>query len=130
MRNLKNDRNQSDVNNLSSRRSFLKYGLTVAVASQFLGKAMAATLSAPKDNLELSIENFAANGKSEGVMRVNKVIKSDADWRKSLPNDSYEITRLAGTEAPYTGKYWNNHANGIYRCVCCDTALYDSKTKL
>jgi peptide-methionine (R)-S-oxide reductase len=57
------------------------------------------------------------------------VIKSDADWRKLLPPESYEITRRAGTEYAFSGAYWNNHAGGLYRCICCDTALYDSKTK-
>ena len=42
---------------------------------------------------------------------------------------SFNVTRHAGTEAPFTGKYWDNHAKGIYRCICCDTALFDAKTK-
>ena len=62
-------------------------------------------------------------------MQIPKVIKTDAEWHKQLPYESYQVARQAGTEAPFTGKYWNNHANGVYRCICCDTPLFDAKTK-
>nr|WP_240475715.1 peptide-methionine (R)-S-oxide reductase MsrB [Herbaspirillum rhizosphaerae] len=58
-----------------------------------------------------------------------KVVKADADWRKQLSETSYLVTRKAGTERPFTGKGWDNHNDGLYRCICCDTALFDSKTK-
>ena len=58
-----------------------------------------------------------------------KIVKSDAEWRRLLSPEQYEVTRHAGTERAYTGDTWNNHADGVYRCVCCDTALFDSKTK-
>nr|WP_243405462.1 peptide-methionine (R)-S-oxide reductase MsrB [Solimicrobium silvestre] len=57
------------------------------------------------------------------------MVKSDAEWAKLLPVAAYQVTRHEGTERPYSGKYWNNHADGIYHCICCDTALFDSKTK-
>jgi peptide-methionine (R)-S-oxide reductase len=56
-------------------------------------------------------------------------VKSDAEWRKQLSVVAYEVTRHAGTERAFTGQYESNHSDGLYRCVCCDTALYDSKTK-
>ena len=112
-----------------ARRTFLKYSVTVLLANSVLSKPMAATQSAAKVNQTVSIEKFSATGKSEGIMSVTKVIKSDAEWHKQLPYESYQVTRQAGTEAPFTGKYWNNHANGIYRCIGCDTPLFDSKTK-
>ncbi|HWW06756.1 peptide-methionine (R)-S-oxide reductase MsrB [Collimonas sp.] len=62
-------------------------------------------------------------------MRVAKLIKPDADWRAQLSEISYLVTRKAGTERPFTGKDWDNHKDGLYRCICCDTALFDSKTK-
>lgn len=46
-----------------------------------------------------------------------------------LSRESYEITRQVGTEYPYTGKYWDLHDKGLYRCICCDTALFSSETK-
>jgi peptide-methionine (R)-S-oxide reductase len=75
------------------------------------------------------IENFSAAGKSEGVVRVPKIVKTDAQWRAQLSKLAYEVSRQAGTEAAFSGEYAKNHADGIYRCICCDTALYDSKTK-
>ena len=75
------------------------------------------------------IENFSPAGKSLGVVREAKVVKSEADWQKMLKPEEFEVTRHAGTEQSFTGSTWNNHADGLYRCVCCDTALYDSKTK-
>jgi peptide-methionine (R)-S-oxide reductase len=77
----------------------------------------------------VSIENFSVQGKSLGREEVAKVVKSEADWRKQLPAESFEVTRHADTEAPFSGATWNNHADGLYRCICCDTALYDSRTK-
>jgi len=57
------------------------------------------------------------------------IIKTDAEWRHQLSPEAFNITRRAGTEYPYTGKYWNLHDKGLYRCICCDTALFSSDTK-
>jgi len=78
---------------------------------------------------EVTIENFSPAGKSLGNARVAKVVKTEAEWRKQLDAESFYVTREAGTERAYTGATWDNHADGLYRCICCDTALYDSKTK-
>ena len=53
----------------------------------------------------------------------------DATWRARLTPEQYRVTRCSATEAPFTGKYWDHHADGSYRCVCCGTALFDSTTK-
>jgi peptide-methionine (R)-S-oxide reductase len=84
---------------------------------------------APAPSKSVSIEKFSAAGKSEGVMSVPKVVKSAAEWRAQLTPLAFNVTRQEGTEAAFSGEYASNHADGIYRCVCCDTALYDSKTK-
>ncbi|MDE2134323.1 MAG: peptide-methionine (R)-S-oxide reductase MsrB [Alphaproteobacteria bacterium] len=62
-------------------------------------------------------------------MRMTKIVKTDAEWQKLLTPEQYEVARRAGTERAFTGATWNNHADGLYRCVCCGTALFDSKTK-
>jgi peptide-methionine (R)-S-oxide reductase len=75
------------------------------------------------------IANFSASGKNLGTARMEKIVKSDAEWKKLLTAEQYEVARHAGTEPAFTGDTWNNHADGLYRCVCCGTALFDSKTK-
>jgi peptide-methionine (R)-S-oxide reductase len=60
---------------------------------------------------------------------AQKVSKTDEEWREQLTPEQYEVTRNAGTEAPFTGEHWDNHANGMYRCVGCGTELFSSDTK-
>ena len=60
---------------------------------------------------------------------MDKIKKTDAEWQKQLTPEQYHVTRQKGTERAGTGKYANNHADGIYNCVCCGTPLFDSKTK-
>jgi peptide-methionine (R)-S-oxide reductase len=111
------------------RRIFIIGGLGAIVAAHHWRSSWAATLSAPAANSEMSIEKFSAAGKSEGIVRTPKVVKSEAQWRSQLTPSAFVVTREAGTEAPFSGEYAGNHADGIYRCICCDTALYDSRTK-
>eukprot|EP00252_Welwitschia_mirabilis_P015742 TRINITY_DN348_c0_g1_i1.p1 TRINITY_DN348_c0_g1~~TRINITY_DN348_c0_g1_i1.p1 ORF type:complete len:149 (-),score=27.27 TRINITY_DN348_c0_g1_i1:398-844(-) len=54
---------------------------------------------------------------------------SDEEWKKRLTEEQFYITRKKGTERAFTGEYWNTKTPGIYHCVCCDTPLFDSKTK-
>src|ERR1043165_68175 len=107
-----------------SRRAFL------GAAAAYLGATALPGLAAAADGgTWVTIENFSATGKSTGVAHVQKIVKSEADWKKQLSADAFEITRHAGTEPAFSGVYWNNHADGLYRCICCDTALFDSHTK-
>ena len=64
-----------------------------------------------------------------GSFFVAKVVKTDEAWRRQLSPASYQVTRRAGTERAFSGKYADNHAAGVYRCICCTTALFDAKTK-
>jgi peptide-methionine (R)-S-oxide reductase len=77
----------------------------------------------------VSIEDFSPAGKSVGVKQVPPVVRSDEQWRQLLSPESFRVTRHAGTEPSYSGALWNQHASGLYRCVCCETALFDSSTK-
>ena len=65
----------------------------------------------------------------KGIITTAKVVKTDADWRKQLTSEQYEVTRKKGTERPFTGQLVNNHEKGVYRCVCCGNDLYLSDTK-
>jgi len=60
---------------------------------------------------------------------VEKIRKTEDEWRKQLTPEQYEVARGKGTEPAFTGKYHACHADGIYRCVCCGTPLFDSQTK-
>jgi peptide-methionine (R)-S-oxide reductase len=111
-----------------SRRYFI-VGLSALSAVPLVARVAAATLSGPAISSDVSIENFSPAGKSLGMARVAKVVKTDAEWKAQLSPLSYRVARQAGTEVAFTGEYDRNHADGIYHCVCCDTALYDSKTK-
>lgn len=77
----------------------------------------------------VTIVEFGPDGKKTGKVVVAHITKPDAEWRAQLSDISYEVTRRAGTERAYTGDTWNNHEKGIYRCICCDTALFSSATK-
>jgi peptide-methionine (R)-S-oxide reductase len=58
-----------------------------------------------------------------------KVVKSDAEWQRLLPREQYRVLRHAGTEIAFTGRYWNEHRRGIYRCAACGYDLFSSDTK-
>jgi peptide-methionine (R)-S-oxide reductase len=60
---------------------------------------------------------------------AKKITKSDEEWREQLSPEEYEVTRQGGTERPFTGRYWDNHDQGMYRCVGCGTELFSSDTK-
>ncbi len=77
----------------------------------------------------VTIVEFSADGKKTGKVSVPKIVKTDAEWKRLLSPISYEVTRHAGTERAFTGDSWNLHERGIFRCVCCETALFSSETK-
>ena len=60
---------------------------------------------------------------------IEKVIKTDAEWKRQLTRQEYQVTRQKGTERAFTGKYWNNKRNGVYTCVGCGLPLFNSTTK-
>ena len=105
------------------RRTVLTYGIAAALAGGLARRTWAA------DPGKVSIEQFSAAGKSEGVIQVEKIIKTEAEWRAALSPASFNVARKAGTELPFSGEYDHNKADGLYRCICCNTALFDSKTK-
>jgi peptide-methionine (R)-S-oxide reductase len=60
---------------------------------------------------------------------VEKVQKSEAEWKAELSPEEFQVTRKKGTEKPFTGKYYDNKEKGVYKCTCCGTELFSSDTK-
>jgi peptide-methionine (R)-S-oxide reductase len=60
---------------------------------------------------------------------IERITKTDAEWREQLTPEQYKVTRKKGTERAFTGEYWNNHEAGTYKCVCCGLPLFSSDTK-
>lgn len=58
-----------------------------------------------------------------------KITKTEEEWKKTLTEDSYKVTRESATERPYTGKYWDFDEQGVYKCICCNEPLFESQTK-
>jgi peptide-methionine (R)-S-oxide reductase len=101
---------------------------------EFVVAAAALAATRPRNLFALGrtdvlIVQFSDTGERQGSVRVPKVVKADDDWRKQLSPLAYHITRQAGTERAFTGAYWNVHDKGLFRCICCDTALFSSTAK-
>lgn len=60
---------------------------------------------------------------------IDKIVKTDAEWRAQLTPEQYQVTRHGGTECAFTGSLWDDHRDGVFHCVCCDAALFDSRAK-
>lgn len=107
------------------RRIALKVALAAAVLAA-VGRPDR-LWGAPKNGSRgaLQVWSVAAGG----YIMVDKVVKSADEWRRQLTPQQFHVTREKGTERAFTGKDWNNHADGIYRCVCCGQDLFDSRAK-
>lgn len=85
-------------------------------------------------SIELSCANSEQTNNTMNIQekegnKIEKIHKTDAEWKAQLTKEQYHITREKGTERAFTGKYWNNEEDGVYKCVCCGLTLFDSKTK-
>ena len=60
---------------------------------------------------------------------IEKLVKTDTEWREQLTPEQYKITRQKGTERAFTGPYWDEKSQGTYLCICCDQPLFSSETK-
>jgi peptide-methionine (R)-S-oxide reductase len=78
---------------------------------------------------QVKIVTFKDDGTKIGAETMPKVVKTDGQWFQQLGGNSFRIARQADTEMPFSGVSWNEHRSGIFRCVCCNTALFSAKTK-
>jgi peptide-methionine (R)-S-oxide reductase len=115
------------------RRTFLIGAGTAAVGLTwaFFETHAAVYAEAPSVALPKTVRivEFTDSGQRTETATLDRVVKTEDEWRNQLSPDSFEITRRAGTERPYTNENPNAHAKGVFRCICCDTALFDSSTK-
>ena len=113
-----------------SRRAFVAVAGGAAAALALNLRYGTALVEAKDGSVkEVKIVEFSEAGERKDVVTVPVVIKTDAEWKQQLSPDAFEVTRRAGTERPFTGEYWNLHDKGLYRCICCDTTLFNSDTK-
>jgi peptide-methionine (R)-S-oxide reductase len=115
----------------SSRRVFLLgAGATLGGLALFsFRRTHPIEAAAKSEPAEVTIVQFSDDGKRLTKVKVPRIVKTEEEWRKQLSSGAFEITRHADTEIAYTGKYWNLHYKGLYRCICCGNALFSSTTK-
>jgi peptide-methionine (R)-S-oxide reductase len=111
------------------RRQMLRGAIAAAGALVVIAPARRLLAAEGAQGNTVRIEAFSPAGKSLGVQSVAVVVRTDEQWKQQLSPQAFHVTRQAGTEPSYSGALWNQHASGIYRCVCCETALFDSGTK-
>lgn len=111
------------------RRAAVRAAMMIAASAGLnLYGGDAAKLPVPAGD-RITIVEFAGDGARKGETMTEKITKPDDEWRKQLTTEQFDVTRKQGTERAFSGKYWDNHATGVYHCVCCATALFNSGTK-
>jgi peptide-methionine (R)-S-oxide reductase len=115
------------------RRTFLIGSGAAAIGLTWLyfqkREAVNAAAAFPGPPKMVKIVEFTDAGQRKATESVLQIQKTEEEWRKQLSAASFEVTRHAGTERPYSNENPNNHARGVFRCICCDTALFDASTK-
>jgi peptide-methionine (R)-S-oxide reductase len=114
------------------RRAFLGFSLSAAagLALWSFKKTRMVEAAVPAGSGEdVTVIRFSDDGQRLEKLRVRKVVKSEDEWRNQLSAGEFEVTRHADTEFAFSGKYWNLHDKGLYRCICCGNALFSSETK-
>ncbi len=112
----------------SSRRDFLA-SAAAACGTVALWSLHPSLATAAESGGIVTVIQYSPEGKKLGKVKLARVVKSEAEWQQQLSPISFEVARHAGTERAYTGATWDLHDKGIFRCVCCDLALFSSATK-
>ena len=121
--------------NETTRRGFIFGAATLVTGAVFLGVERASQpgfhVDTPGEERpgSVTIIRFGDDGRRIGPVTLAKVRKTSEEWRKQLTLGEFVVTRRAGTEEPYSGELVEEHHPGIFRCVDCGNALFDSKAK-
>jgi peptide-methionine (R)-S-oxide reductase len=83
----------------------------------------------PGSGAKVKLVLFSDDENRRGTVEVGKVAQTDAEWQRELSAEEFAVARKKGTERAFTGRYWNTHGTGLYRCVCCGNALFRSAEK-
>jgi peptide-methionine (R)-S-oxide reductase len=81
------------------------------------------------ENASVTIVDFDNDGRNLGPALRKKVVRSDSDWRRQLTSGQYWSARRGSTDTPFTGTYYQLETPGLFRCVCCATALFSSSAQ-
>ncbi len=120
---------ENDASRMTRRALLIAGGVAVAAFVLKL-RNRSETVEAKGSVLkEVRIVEFSDAGKREDTSTLTPVVKTESEWQHLLSPASFEVTRHAATERPFSGEDWNNHDKGLYRCICCGTALFSSETK-
>ncbi len=115
-----------------NRRNFLANSAVAVAGLGATAWLRSPRTSAAKSNADdkgmVTIIQFSDSGQNLGPATVKKVYKTDAEWKQQLTALQFEVTRQQGTERAFSGQY-DIHDKGLYRCICCDNALFSSDTK-
>lgn len=122
-------KSQSDDRRMTRRVLVFSGGGAVAAIALRLRSSITTVEAKGSVPKEVKIVEFTDAGQRKDVVTLPLVIKTDMEWKQQLSADSFEVTRHAATERAFSGEYWNNHDKGLYRCICCNTALFSSDTK-
>jgi peptide-methionine (R)-S-oxide reductase len=121
----------SEMNRLSALKVIFRFLLSFALsirAGSFLFAGMAQAQERASSST-IKVRLIGSNGMLSEPIEVPKVKKTDAEWRKQLTAEQFEITRSEGTERAFCGTLLDNHREGIYHCVCCGLPLFSSDSK-
>jgi peptide-methionine (R)-S-oxide reductase len=125
--------NRDRSSRVVGRRAFVAVSSAALVGlvwRYYAGRSSIQASAAPPAPLkQVTIVEFTDAGMRKDTVSVAMIQKSEAEWKKQLSADSFEVTRHADTERPFTGELLNEHKKGVFRCICCDTAVFSSDTK-
>ena len=127
------DEDSTPSSPLLGRRAFLagSAGLGLFLAWRFTERNQPLHAEAEAADLpeEVTIVDFTDSGQRIGTRTLKRIGKSEAEWKSQLSADAFAVTRHAATEYPYTSEDPNAHQQGVFRCICCDLALFNANTK-
>jgi len=114
---------------ISSTMAVFGVGLVGWLRRPTMGTPEVSPLRGKNTAATVTIVQFNDSGQKLGAAHIKKVYKTEAEWERQLTPLQFEVTRKQGTEMAFTGQYADLHDKGLYRCICCDNALFSSDTK-